>query len=47
MGINRYSNGAWNEIGDLKAYRGGEWQTAELRRFTGTEWELLWPCHFS
>jgi len=47
MGINRYSNGAWKEIGDLKAYRGGEWQTAELRRYTGTEWELLWPCHFS
>jgi len=47
MGINRYSNGTWNEIGDLKSFRGGEWQTAELRRYTGAEWELLWPCHFT
>ena len=47
MGINRYENGSWKEINDLQCLRNGEWQTAELRRYDGTEWEQLWPCHFT
>ena len=47
MGISRYTGGAWQEITDLKARSGSSWQTAELRRYDGTDWELLWPCHFT
>ncbi len=47
MGINRFVNGIWTEIKDLQGFRNGAWTTAELRRYTGSEWELLWPCHFT
>lgn len=47
MGINRYQNGSWTEIDDLKYRREGEWQSAELSRYGPEGWELLWPCHFT
>lgn len=47
MGINRFENGAWKEINDLRRFRNGSWQTAELKRYNGEAWETLWPCHYS
>lgn len=47
MGIDIYTGGKWTEITDLRAHTGGEWRTAELKRYDGTDWELLWPCHFT
>lgn len=46
MSIYIHDGTAWNEINDLGRYAGGEWQSAELSRYNGTGWELLWPCHF-
>lgn len=46
MSIYIHDGTAWNEISDLKRCISGEWQSAELYRYTGSEWSLIWPCHF-
>lgn len=47
MSIRIHNGTDWPEISDLQLYSGGQWQQAALKRFDGTQWEQLWPCHFS
>ena len=30
----------------MQLFSGGQWHSTELRRHNGTDWDLLWPCHF-
>ena len=47
MSIYQYQSGSWVEIDDLKCYRDGAWQSAELRRYNAGEWDLIWPSHYT
>jgi len=46
MGINIYDGTQFKEITDLRRYADGRWNSAELRRYNGADWDLLWPVHF-
>lgn len=47
MSIFTYDGSAWNEINGFYRRAGNQWQDAELSRFNGTDWDLIWPCHFT